>query len=478
MCNLLHNPSFEVGLDGWESENVSLDSLSAFEGTQAARMNSGIASLYQDVTLPAVGNRPLLLSFSAFSIYDSLVRPIRGSFVVEVVWMNGSGDPVGTGLRLLIQSSVLVDNNDSRLTYFEITDMPPSNAARARLQFSKGVLTSTDGTIADNPIIIDQVILAPLENINQIANPGFQKKLFNWNSSNAATSGGIPYEGTNNAVLNGDVLAPGMIFQDVPIGSLPVNSPFLLSFAARGGGDLHVRVEYRNNVGPLGTGLTLLIPSSALNQGGWKTYAVAVETPAPAGATLARVTFEGISNSIDKVILIPVKSQNLILNPSFENGLSNWTSENITLVSGDSYEGTQNTRAVTSAYIFQNVNIGPDAGCCYLLTFGAQATSLQSDALVEVIWLDAEGREIGLGTSLVIPESAVTRESQDGSLETIWTTFSSVTEPSPPGAVAAQILFSVANSSPLELDMVSFTRLSCQAPPPPPPPPSRGARFI
>lgn len=473
MCNLLHNPSFEVGLDGWEHENVSLDSLNAFEGTQAAIMGSGISSLYQDVTLPGTGSGPLLLSFNAFSQYAILAQPLRGSFVVEVIWMDSLGNPVGTGLRLLVQGSTLVDNNDSRLTYFEITDRPPVSASIARLQFSKGVLTSSDQTIGSNPILIDQVILAPIENINLITNSGFQKRLFEWNTTNATATGALPYEGTNIAVLNNGEPGAGLIYQDVPIGSLPANSSFLLSFAARSGDDLSVRVEYRDNLGPVGTGLNLLIPAATLNQDGWKTFAVAVETPAPPGATIARVVFEGISVRVDKVILVPVKSPNLLLNPSFEDGLNNWTSENINIVIGNSYEGGQHTIPVGSAFMLQNVNIGPDTGCCYLLTFGAQAITLRSDVLVEVLWLDASGREIGLGTSLIIPESALTIEQPDGSPGPSWATFASVTEPSPPGAAAAQILFSF--GSPMQVDLVSFTRIKC---PPPPPPPTRGARFI
>ncbi|MEW9095903.1 MAG: hypothetical protein AB2417_12550 [Clostridiaceae bacterium] len=473
MCNLLQNPSFEVGLSGWVTNNVSLESRLAFEGTQAALMDTGIASIYQDVLLPETGKKPLLLSFSALSLYDSnLERPERGSLVVEVVWQNGSGSPIGIGLRLLIPSTMLVDN-DTRLTYVEVTDRPPANAVSARLQFSKGVLVNAGNptTIGDNPIVIDQVILAPLEDINLINNSGFQERLFDWNSTNSGARGLAQYEGTNYAVLN--IGGVGTIYQDVPINSLPANSAFMLSFAARRGtvgSDILVTVDYRNGAGSLGIGLSLLIPASVLNQTGWKTYAVATNTAAPVGATIARVSFEGtapdVSAFVDKVILTMVKTPNLLLNPSFEAGLTNWTSENVNIVLGNSYEGTQNARVGSEAFIFQDVNIGTDARCCYLLTFGAQGSSLQSDALVEVIWLNAEGREIGLGTSLVIPKSALSRQLPTGQQISVWATFVSVTEPSPPEATAARVLFSVANSSIIDIDLVSLTRMSCPIPPP------------
>ncbi len=470
MCNLLQNSSFEVGLGGWGINNVSLESRLAFEGTQAALMNTGISSLYQDVILPQVGSRPLLLSFSALSLYNNLIRPSRGNLVVEVIWQNSSGNPIGTGLRLLIPTTMLVDN-DNRLTYVEVTDRPPANAVRARLQFSKAALVT-----GDNPIILDNIILAPVEDINLITNPGFQERLFEWTSINSGASGLQSYEGTINAVLNSGGI--GNIYQDVPISSLPANSSYLLSFAVRRGtvgSDLVVKVDYRNNIGSLGLGLNLLIPANTLNQRGWKTYAIATDIAAPVGATIARVSFEGtapnISTLVDNVILTMVKTPNLLLNPSFEDNLNNWTSENvISTTSGDEFEGEWHARAGNSAYIFQDVNI-EGAGCCYLLTFGAQGL-IDSDALAEVIWLNSEKREIGLGTSLVIPEFALFKQIGTGQDTLIWTLFASVTEPAPPEATAARVLFSVPASSTLEIDLVSFTGLSC-----PHPPPTRGIKF-
>ncbi len=470
MCNLLQNPSFEIGLGGWGFNNVSLESRFAFEGTQAAVMNTGISSLYQDIMLPEAGNRPLLLSFSALSLYDNLIRPERGDLVVEVIWQNGLGNPIGTGLRLLIPTTMLVDN-DNRLTYVEVTDIPPANAVRARLQFSKAALVT-----GNNPIIIDNIILAPVEDINLITNPGFQERLFDWTSINSGASGSLSYEGTINAVLNSGGI--GSIYQDVPISSLPANSSYLLSFAARrgaAGSDLLVKVDYRDNVGSLGIGLNLLIPANTLNQGGWKTYAIATEIQAPVGATIARVSFEGtdpnISTFVDNVILTMVKTPNLILNPSFEDDLNNWTSENVvSTTSGAEFEGELHARAGGSSFIFQDVNI-EGAGCCFLLTFGAQGV-INFDALAEVIWLNSENREIGLGTSLVIPKFALFKQSPTGLETLIWTLFASVTEPAPPEATAARILFSVPASSTMEIDLVSFTGISC-----PPPQLTRGIKY-
>lgn len=115
------------------------------------------------------------------------------------------------------------------------------------------------------------------------------------------------------------------------------------------------------------------------------------------------------------------------------------------------------------------MSISPASGCCFLLTFGAQGV-LNDDALVEVIWLNADGREIGLGTSLVIPNTAVARIPLSPlPEEPVWTTFVSTTELSPSEAVAARIRFSVSNGSTLEIDLVSFTRSFC-----PPPPQFRG----
>ena len=471
MCNLLQNPSFEAGLSGWVTDNVGQNSVLAFEGTQAAVLNHGLASIFQDVLLPETVSGPLLLSFSVLSLYPPLVNPEGGNLVAEVIWQDVAGSPVGTGLRLFIPGTMLA-HNENRLTYIEVTDRPPANAAKVRLQFSKGELNSPEESL-----IIDQVILAPLEDINLVTNSGFQERLFDWNNANSGASGFQPYEGTINAVLNSGGV--GTIFQDIPINSQPANSSFLLSFAVNSDNStpLLVTVDYRNGGGSLGIGLNLTIPPFAPSQRGWKTYAVATETAAPAGATIARVSFTGVDPgvaiSVDKVILTRVGTPNLINNPSFETGLTNWTSENVIATgTGDNYEGTQHASASGPAFIFQDVNIQPSSSCCYLLTFGAQGV-VSSDILAEVLWLNAAGREIGLGTSLVIPRLALSGENATGQLIPIFSTFAAVTELSPLEATAARILFTVPNFSAPDIDMVSFTRILC----PPAPPPTRGIKF-
>jgi len=158
-----------------------------------------------------------------------------------------------------------------------------------------------------------------------------------------------------------------------------------------------------------------------------------------------------------------VKTPNLILNPSFEDDLNNWTSENVvSTTSGDEFEGELHARAGGSSFIFQDVNI-EWTECCYLLTFGAQG-QIDSDALAEVIWLNSEKREIGLGTNIVIPKFAFFKQGPAGQSTHIWTLFASVTEPAPPEATAARILFSVPASSTMEIDLVSFTGISCPPP--------------
>ncbi|MEG6616141.1 hypothetical protein V6C27_06825 [Peptococcaceae bacterium 1198_IL3148] len=112
---------------------------------------------------------------------------------------------------------------NTRLTYFDITDRPPTNVAWARLQFSKAA-GSENATLE-----IDQVILTPVASTNLLQNPSFELGFTGWNAPlNFAPNFGNSFAGMAEALTEGE----GILSQDVRIDNLPDNSSFLFSFAA------------------------------------------------------------------------------------------------------------------------------------------------------------------------------------------------------------------------------------------------------
>lgn len=454
--NLLQNPSFETGLSGWETDNVITTDGNPFEGTQAASLRQGVASIYQDVSLAGTGSLPLFLSFNVF---PGANENDNGNLVAEVLWLDENRNKIATGLRLFIPEG-RIEPDSSRLTYFDVTDFPPHGAAWARLQFSKGMGENAD------IIEIDQVILTPAGSANLVQNPGFELGVAFWNVNNFNPVFGGVFEGAaavftseNNSTLS----------QDIPITALPANSSFLFSFAVRGFelAALSVQLFWLDaEDAVIGTGLDLSIPRDTLeDQGNYLTY-LDITSPAPAGAVKARVLFTSAligetSLRIDKVILARVSTPNLVQNPSFENGFNNWTPSNITLITNnEAYEGTNAARfADNGGALFQDVPITNANGRCFLLNFGLgfrrmDTTVFSGYMLVQVYWLDNSNREIGLGLSLVIPGFAPERNQ--------WLVYTGITEPAPRGAVSARVQFTKSagsTGSVLDVDNVVFGRL-------------------
>lgn len=462
--NLLENPSFELNLTGWEGDNVSIvgrqELTKPFEGTSVARMGQGIASLSQDVSLEGTCNSPLLVSFEIFRV--TVQQSSASDLIIEVLWLDNMGNIIGTGLRTLIPSE-RTSNDQNRLTFVEITDSPPDNAVMARLQFTKGSLPLFNvGNILD----IDQIILTPISSINLVTNSGFELGRQFWSSTNANESFTSNYEGTGNILLNA---INGELIQNIPINNFPHGSSFLLSFAAfstNANSTLKVQVIWLDKNGnPISTGLDLSINSQAIVlANNYVTY-VDVTTPVPKNANTAQIKFTatGISGNfnIDKVIFTKITSMNLLVNPSFENSNSPspWIASGGTTVDQDpdSYEGARLANLPEIAgYIYQDVSIIPER--CYLLSFGYRTSGANSagNLLAQVKWLDRNGREIGLGLSIIIGSGTAV-----GILK--WLTYLGITETAPENAAMARVQFSKSfseqDNAAIEIDKVVLASL-------------------
>lgn len=451
--NLLQNPSFEAGLDDWVTSNVTAADSTSFEGTQVARMGSDVASLFQDVALTGLANCPLFISFNAFPGTDN---NSNGNLVVEVLWLDVNRVTIATGLRKVIPNIGI--NTSVRLAYFDITDRPPADAAFARLLFSKGT-----GTIPNDIIEADQVILAPVNSINLVQNPGFELGLTGWTTTTFTPVFIETFEGAA-AALTG---VNGTLFQDVPVTNLPSNSSFLLSFAASVAdsnvASLSVQVLWLNAADVvMGTGLDITIPINTLDEQRLYLTYLDITDPAPAGAVKARILFtaSGLLDDsnlrIDQVILAATGTPNLVQNPSFENEFDNWTPVNATIGTVTfAYEGNRvGVLLPQGGVLFQDIPTVGAAGHCFLINFGLRSPDFDTGLiLAEVHWLDNNNREIGLGLSLVIPSLTV---------QGIWVVYTGITEPAPPGTATARIQFSKSEGGPnslLSIDKVVFGRL-------------------
>lgn len=455
--NLLQNPSFEAGLTGWETDNVIPTDGNPFEGTQVASMRQGVASMFQDVSLAKTGLRPLFLSFNVFPGSDG---NNNGNLIAEVLWLDANHNTIGSGLSLFIPNG-RINRFFSRLTYFDITDRPPGGAAWARLLFSKGVGNDPD------IIEIDQVILTPVGTINLVENPSFELGLTEgWTSTTFTPDFSMPFEGAADAVTS----VNGTLFQDVPLTALPVNSSYLLSFAAQGSvGSMSVQVLWLdatdNQIGP--PGLDIFIPTFTLvSQLNYLTY-LDITDPAPAGAVKARILFTAAPTGltpalrVDQVIMARASTTNLIQNPSFKDGLSNWTPVNTVLFADDAaYEGSEVARISDSGgVLYQDVPINNAVGHCFLFNSGVGYrrtgdSSVSGDMHIKVIWLDSGGSEIGLGLSIDIPSFTVETDN--------WLVYTGITEPAPLGTVKARVQFTKSSGTTggfIDIDKVVLGRL-------------------
>lgn len=151
MPNLVQNPSFEAGLAGWVANNVTPSDFNPFEGTAAARMGPGIASVFQDVPIVGLFKPSFLFSFAV----ESPIVFTPGDLTVQVQWLDANGTVIGVGLSLLIQSAT-PGFQFFWLTYVAVTERAPLNATTARIIFSKAAGVGTD--VLD----IDLVTLARL----------------------------------------------------------------------------------------------------------------------------------------------------------------------------------------------------------------------------------------------------------------------------------------------------------------------------
>ena len=447
--NLLQNPSFESDLAFWQASNVITTNSSPAEGTQAASLGPGVASLYQDVLLGLWQRKPLLLSFMAYALSAG-----PGDLVAEVLWLDTNGIVIGTGLRAFVPSSAI---SDARITFFDVTDRPPLGTMWARLQFSKDAA-------AELSLLIDLVNLAPVKTPNLVRNPSFELGLADWTTDYFAGGFATVFEGGAATVQS---LTPGTLTQDIPLRPVLPGTAYLLSFAASAPVNSGVTAQllWLNALGnPIGDpAINAPIAATTLaGQGAYLNFAQA-SGPAPIGAAAARLLFtasgaEGSALSLDQVNLIGLASPNLVRNGGFIEGLAGWTAQGATAENTGGFVGENFALLLsTGAVINQTVALPwGSARDSFLFNFALRfsgTVGINGNVLAQVQWLNAQGEEIGLGLAQVISQTIQTRAQ--------WQVFTGFTERAPVGAVSARIQFTKSAGGALSdigLDSVIFAR--------------------
>lgn len=476
--NLVQDPSFEADYYWWWTDNTSITDTAVFEGTAVATMGPGIASLFQEFSLKGANRHPLLLSFNAFSLAQALPNGSQsetvqkdqqadqiqqnGTLIAEVIWLDEDYEAIGTGLRMFIPDSRI--NSYARITFFGITDYPPYGTANVRIQFSKG-----QGEYPDY-ILVDGVLLTSMGRPDLIRNGDFEAGLLGWTAlpdTAFISDHKLSLEGAGHVRTHFN----GTLIQDIPIRSLPSRTSFLLSFAVLGEGPvgLSVRIEWLDsNDNPIGSGLNLSIPNGTLPaQGNYLSY-LNITEPAVPGTVTARLIFTATVPDpamfllLDQVLFAPVETDNLIINPSFENGLNDWIPVYISLVPlNDVYEGFAAAGiGQIGGSLVQDVYLHNASGHCFLFSTGLGFRRVGSSAtfgtmLMKVIWLDKNDREIGLGLCLIGTSGS------EPLSDHMWVPYVGVTEPAPHGTVKARIQFTktLSTNGYIEIDNVVLGRL-------------------
>jgi len=296
---------------------------------------------------------------------------------------------------------------------------------------------------------------------NSVQNPSFEADLTSWEYDNVSIASGNTFEGTQVANIGPGVAS---LFQDVSLDKL-FNSPLFLSFNVIAAsettfnGNLVVEVlwlDAGHNV--IATGLRLFIPSGRINANARITYTDITDRP-PANAVWARLLFSkgsGESSDIialDQVILTPVLTINLVQNPGFELGLTDWTTTTFTINNSYALEGT--AQAFVSggvSTLLQDVPIrNLPRYSSFLFSFGAVSGNTAT-LIAQIFWLDAQDNQIGPpGLTISIPPDTLVTQIN-------YLTYLDITGPAPAGAVKARIQFTTDSVQSLSIDEVILAR--------------------
>ncbi len=279
--NLVTNPSFELGLAGWDATAFVPDFTIPWEGGAAVIQTGAPGTLSQDIPLnPLLPGSAFLLSFAARSLQNSTVT-------AQLIWLNVLGNPIGTpGIDITIAPTTL-SGQGQYLNFVQLSGPAPVGAVQARLVFT------ASGAVA-SILLLDQVILVRLASPNLLQNPGFANGLDGWTSVGVTAQNTGGYIGQNFVNLSS---GGALINQTVALPFGAACHCFLMNFALHYGGteapngDVFAQVHWLDAQGDeIGLGLALVVsqPFQPVDQ--WQVYTGLTER-VPLNAVSVRIQF-------------------------------------------------------------------------------------------------------------------------------------------------------------------------------------------
>jgi len=282
--NLLNNPGFESGLEGWSSVYFDSHFTSVWEGGGAVQETTFPGILAQEVDLNPLHLRSAyLLSFAAESLTSNAV-----TVTVRLIWLSVMGIPIGEpGIDVTIGPALLLEQGQY-LNIVQLSGPAPIGAVKARLEFTT---TGDTGAVLN----LDQVILTRLAKPNLLANSEFDNGLENWNGSNIGVLDNGGYVGTSYLQF---FSSGAYLDQKAALPPCSAGRNFLFNFALRNNGlegpfgNVFARVIWQDIRGnDIGLGLSLMaLRGSDQPENQWQVY-TGITEPAPIAAVFAKVQF-------------------------------------------------------------------------------------------------------------------------------------------------------------------------------------------
>ena len=478
------NSSYENGLSGWSSKGqvaaVNWSSrppgggdLALFLSHTPAVDNDAWGEVWQTTDTLLAANTSYTLTFSA----SAANWVPSGEITARIYAWNGS-----TKTTLAQRSFTVTSNNGGENWTSYAMKLSAADINPGVIGQSIGIeIATSDG----NPILVDLASLMAAMDGNKIASPSFENGLAGWSSKgqvNAVDWSSRPLGGGDLALFLShtpavDNDAWGEVWQTTDT-LLAANTSYTLTFSASAAnwvpsGEITARIYAWNGSTKTTLGLRSFTVTSNNGVENWDAYAMTLPTadihPGFIGQSIgvSFTTSDGNPILLDLVSLVPTWNENWIVNPSFENGLNDWSqSGQVANFTRTGYTGNDSNTAFLSSdpsvnggawgSVAQDTMMALEAGKNYKLSFWSAAAPWEtSNSITATIYA------VGVGNLLqqTFPVTATNGVSD-------WVNYSltlpaMITSGNPSWAgKTLGVTFSTGTGIPVLLDLVSFAPTS------------------
>jgi hypothetical protein len=474
------NSSYENGLSGWSSKGqvaaVNWSSrppgggdLALFLSHTPAVDNDAWGEVWQATDTLLAANTSYTLTFSA----SAANWVPSGEITARIYAWDGS-----TKTTLAQRSFTVTSNNGAENWTSYTMKLPAADINPGFIGQSIGIeFATSDG----NPILVDLASLMAAMDGNKIASPSFENGLAGWSSKgqvNAVDWSSRPLGGGDLALFLShtpavDNDAWGEVWQTTS--SLVVaNTSYTLTFSASAAswvpsGEITAQIYAWNGSTKTTLGLRSFMVTSNNGVENWDAYAMTLPTadihPGFIGQSIgvSFTTSDGNPILLDLVSLVPTWNENWIVNPSFENGLNDWTqSGQVAIFTRTGYTGTDSNTAFLSSdpsvnggawgRVAQDTMMALEAGKDYKLSFWSAAAPWEtSNSITATIYA------VGVGNLLQQSFPVTATNGVSDWVNYTLTLPAMITSGNPSWAgKTLGVSFSTGTGIPVLLDLVSF----------------------